>query len=426
MRVIDLSRRPMYDGALAISVVVLAGNGLWPLDRTWMITRRVLFAVLTAVIVNALMDVSVDQRLRLRRTAHDPAAEVPPRVIGPWVRGGATSLTLLVLFAATRVFPGELPFSLALAFAATLLTLGLGVAEQGVARRMSVQGRDPGLPPASDVVLAVALLALCAADVALGCSQGASSLRMFALVIVCAVVLVARSVDATLQQRRSLLASLARAQPPPDEAPRAKGNNWGTADDGARDATWATQTLLAALDLQPGQKVADVGAGAGYFTRKLCARVGSEGRVFATDRDLWAASRLRDLGEREGFGQLTAMHVDGAVPLSISERVDRVLLVNVGLFARPREREGRALLQDFAAKIYPGGRLVVFQEFVHAAGWQSDPGYPAHTHDEPDGDTVITWAAAHFDVIERPTLPDPEQPLRPHEQKGYLLVLRRR
>lgn len=426
MRVIDVSRRPVYDAALAISVVVLAGNGLWPRDRTWVISRRVLLATLTAVIVNALIDVSVDQRLRLRLTANDPSSEPAPRVIGPWGRGGAMGLTLLGLFVGTRVIPGELPFSLALAFTAVLLTLGLGLAERGLVRQMPRDGRDLAPTSTSDVVLAVALLGLCAVDVALGFSQGASPVRGFALVIISAVVLVARSVDATLRQRRSLVASRARAAPQPLETPRVKGNNWGTADDRARDATWATQALLAALDLQSGQTVADVGAGAGYFTRKLCERVGAAGRVYATDRDLWAASKLRELGEREGFVQLTAMHVDGAVPLSVSERVDRVLVVNVGLFARPREREGRAHLQDFAAKIHPGGRLVLFQEFVHEAGWQSEPGYPAHREDEPDADTVIAWAAPYFELVDRPTLPEPARPYRPHEQQGYLLVLRRR
>jgi SAM-dependent methyltransferase len=426
LRVIEVSRRPVYDAALAISVVVLAGNGLWSRDGGWLITRRVLLATLTAVIVNALIDVSLDQRLRRRLTASDPTAEAPPRVIGPWARGGAMTLTLIALFGGAWLIPGDPPFSLILAFSTVSLTLVLGVAERSMARRAAGEGRDLEPPSTGDVVLAVALLGLCAVDAVLGLSQRSSPVRVFALVLISAVVLVARSVDAALRQRRAMVASFERANQRLHDTMRVKGNNWGAAEDSARDATWATQTLLDALDLRPGQKVADVGAGAGYFTRKLCERVGATGRVYATDRDLWAASKLRELGEREGFTQLQTMHVDDRVPLPISERVDRALLVNVGLFALNREREGRAHFQDLAAKIFPGGRLVVFQEFVHQAGWRSEPGFPALPDDDADADTVVTWAEAHFEVLDRPALPDPVRPYRPHEEKGYLLILRRR
>ncbi len=424
MRVIEVSRRPVYDAALAISLVVLAGNGQWPLDGAWVVVRRVLLAALTVVIVNALIDVSVDQRLRWRLTASGDADGASPRVIGPWTRAWATTVTLLAIFGVSRLVSSEPPFSLALALSTVLLTLGLGVAELGLARHITGEGHDLGPTPTRDVVLSLSLLALCALDAALGLSQGPAPARVFALVIVGAVVLVARSVDATLRQRRAVVAALQRVDARIHENACGKGANWGAAADDARDGEWATQAVLAALDLREGLKVADVGAGAGYFTRKLCERVGPTGRVFASDRDTWAASRLRELGE--GFAWLTTMRVDDSVPLPISERVDRVLLANVGLFALRCEREGRAHLQDLAAKIYPGGLLVVFQEFVHAAGWQREPGVPAHPEDDCDAAALVAWAEAHFELIAQPTLPEPAKPYQPREKKGYLLVLRRR
>ncbi len=41
--------------------------------------------------------------------------------------------------------------------------------------------------------------------------------------------------------------------------------------------------VLKALDLQQGQKVADVGAGGGYFALRFAETVGTEGRVLAVD-----------------------------------------------------------------------------------------------------------------------------------------------
>jgi precorrin-6B methylase 2 len=41
--------------------------------------------------------------------------------------------------------------------------------------------------------------------------------------------------------------------------------------------------ILEALTLQQGQKVADIGAGGGYFSIRFAEAVGRDGRVFAVD-----------------------------------------------------------------------------------------------------------------------------------------------
>jgi predicted methyltransferase len=45
------------------------------------------------------------------------------------------------------------------------------------------------------------------------------------------------------------------------------------------------QTILAGLELAPGQRVADVGAGRGFLTTRIAAAVGPRGHVVATDID---------------------------------------------------------------------------------------------------------------------------------------------
>src|SRR5688572_7873021 len=56
---------------------------------------------------------------------------------------------------------------------------------------------------------------------------------------------------------------------------------------------------IAALDIKPGQVVADVGAGSGYYTVRLAERVGVSGRVFATDIQPQMLSLLRQRIARE-------------------------------------------------------------------------------------------------------------------------------
>ncbi|HMF47366.1 MAG TPA: methyltransferase domain-containing protein [Candidatus Saccharimonadales bacterium] len=53
----------------------------------------------------------------------------------------------------------------------------------------------------------------------------------------------------------------------------------------ARDDWQQPQKVIAALKIQPGSVVADLGSGGGYFTFKLAEAVGPTGKVYAIDID---------------------------------------------------------------------------------------------------------------------------------------------
>jgi ubiquinone/menaquinone biosynthesis C-methylase UbiE len=57
----------------------------------------------------------------------------------------------------------------------------------------------------------------------------------------------------------------------------------GVFEEPTREQWQMTAQIMAALALRPGMVVADVGAGTGYFTRELAARVVPDGRVLAAD-----------------------------------------------------------------------------------------------------------------------------------------------
>ena len=50
-----------------------------------------------------------------------------------------------------------------------------------------------------------------------------------------------------------------------------------------RDAEQKPDEVIAALDLKPGETLADIGAGSGYFSFRLARKVGDTGRVYAVD-----------------------------------------------------------------------------------------------------------------------------------------------
>ena len=67
-------------------------------------------------------------------------------------------------------------------------------------------------------------------------------------------------------------------------------------------ASWQLpDRVMDALALTPGARVADIGAGDGYFTFRLADAVGAEGRVYAVDVDEGITDRLRREVESRGY-----------------------------------------------------------------------------------------------------------------------------
>jgi arsenite methyltransferase len=54
-------------------------------------------------------------------------------------------------------------------------------------------------------------------------------------------------------------------------------------EDPARDVYQKPHEVLTALNLKPGEVIADIGAGSGYFTFRLARHVEDAGRVYAVD-----------------------------------------------------------------------------------------------------------------------------------------------
>ncbi len=99
-------------------------------------------------------------------------------------------------------------------------------------------------------------------------------------------------------------------------------------DDPKRDEYQKPDEVLKALALRPGEVVADIGAGSGYFALRFARAVGDSGRVYAVDispdmvRHL--NRRLRDAGVRNVVTILS----DPDDPLLPDASVDRFVIVD--------------------------------------------------------------------------------------------------
>ncbi len=124
-----------------------------------------------------------------------------------------------------------------------------------------------------------------------------------------------------------------------------------------REAEEHPEAALDAIGIARGAVVADVGAGAGYFTWRLAARVGPSGKVYANDIEPKMLALLRHNMEERHISNVET--VLGAVddPRLPPAALDLILLVDVyHEFSEPQK-----MLRHLRGSLKPQGRLVLLE-----------------------------------------------------------------
>jgi precorrin-6B methylase 2 len=116
--------------------------------------------------------------------------------------------------------------------------------------------------------------------------------------------------------------------------------------------------LMAELALKPGMDVADVGAGTGYYSRRMALQVGPKGKVYAIEVQPQMLSVLETTAKRPGYGNIVpVLGADDDVQLPAAS-IDLAIMVDVyHELAFPHE-----VLASIVRAVRPGGR-VVFVEY---------------------------------------------------------------
>lgn len=73
---------------------------------------------------------------------------------------------------------------------------------------------------------------------------------------------------------------------------------------GDRDSWQHPERVIAALGIEPGQRVADLGSGGGYFTFRLAEAVGPRGQVYASDVDSAMNADLENRARERGVDNI--------------------------------------------------------------------------------------------------------------------------
>jgi len=134
------------------------------------------------------------------------------------------------------------------------------------------------------------------------------------------------------------------------------------------------QALAAAVGIQPGQCVLDVGCGTGYFARFIAAAVGNDGHVVGVDASMSMIEYARRKAARTtncGF------HVGAAEALQVPNDGFDVVVSSLVMHHLPEDLRLRAL-QEMRRVLHTGGHLLVVEAQTpqHGLGWR----LLAHAH----------------------------------------------
>ena len=158
-----------------------------------------------------------------------------------------------------------------------------------------------------------------------------------------------------------------------------------------REREERTDLLVRMLELRPGMDVADIGAGSGYFTRRMSPSIEPDGTIFATDIQPEMLEYLDKSLLLEGIQNVVPIlgRVDDTG--LAQDSVDLILLVDVyHEFDHPWE-----MARSMHRALRPGGRIALVE---YRAGDATVPIKPLHTMTEAQA--RLEFEAAGFEMVE--------------------------
>lgn len=153
--------------------------------------------------------------------------------------------------------------------------------------------------------------------------------------------------------------------------------------------------ILAALHPEPGDTIADIGAGDGFFALRLSPLLGATGRVLAVDIDATALRRLEQNAERRSIANVTTVASEPDDPKLAPNSLDGALIV----ISYHEFEQHEAMLDGIRQALKREARLVI----VDNAAWDTTETRRTQMqrHHMDIALVEADLAAAGFRVIER-------------------------
>lgn len=139
-------------------------------------------------------------------------------------------------------------------------------------------------------------------------------------------------------------------------------------DEIARDAAHEAQTVMDALGLEPGMRVADVGAGDGYYVLRMSQRVGANGHVYGQDIVPEYLELLANRVREAGLTNVTIVRGEPQDPRLPPGSLDAAIMIHM----YHEVTDPYALLWNLARSLKPGARVAIL-----------DTSFPTDQHGTP-------------------------------------------
>ncbi len=155
----------------------------------------------------------------------------------------------------------------------------------------------------------------------------------------------------------------AQPSPTPTPPPRERaqplsyegGADWLERED--RAETEKPEIVLKTMNLKDGDVVADLGAGTGFYTRRLARAVAPSGKVWANDIQPEMLDRLKELSAKEGIGNIVTVVGTETDPKLPKGTFDWILLVDV----YHELQQPEPMLAKIREALKPGGRVALVE-----------------------------------------------------------------
>jgi arsenite methyltransferase len=115
--------------------------------------------------------------------------------------------------------------------------------------------------------------------------------------------------------------------------------------------------IIGAIGLKPGQSIADIGSGGGYFSFRFAEAVGDKGKVYAIDASQEYLGYVKGEAERKGLNNVEPLFASGA-ELNLPEKtLDCVFMRNVTHHIKDR----KVYFRNLSRYLKPDGRFAVIE-----------------------------------------------------------------
>jgi predicted methyltransferase len=166
--------------------------------------------------------------------------------------------------------------------------------------------------------------------------------------------------------------------------------------DAGRDKYEKVADILAALEVATASRVADVGAGDGFYSVRIARAMPPSGRVTAVDVSEGALEKLRERLTREGVTNVDVTLGALDSPRLTPDSFDAALIYN----SYHEMTEYRPMLQGILSGLKPGGRLVVIEP-IHDSMRAHSRAEQTAKHEISDDLTAQELEAAGFRIARK-------------------------